>query len=71
MDSTYHQERTYYKLRERLRAHLMRFFSIEPRVIILLVDPDIVGDVIRDMEIMFKMLNRFTNKYSKLSHRIP
>ena len=71
MDNTYHKEKSYYKLREMLRAHLMRLFSTEPRVIVLLVDPDIVGDVLKDMDVMFKMLHRFTNKYEKLGNRIP
>jgi hypothetical protein len=63
MDTTYHRVKTYYKLRERLRAHLMRLFAIEPRVVVMLVDPDVVGDVMKDMQQMFRMLGRLTNKY--------
>ena len=49
----------------------MRLFAIEPRVVVMLVDPDVVGDVMKDMEQMFRMLGRLTNKYEKLGNRIP
>ena len=67
----YDEEKSYYKLRERLRAQLMRIFNSQPADIIFLVDPEMIGNVNQEMKTFIKMAMKLGEKLSSITNKFP